>query len=210
MKIINKQISNNRTRVWERKIKYIVIHDTGNVRNGANAEMHWKYFEKKYRGASADFFVDDKEIYQINDFTMYKTWHVGDGKNKYGINNSNSIAIELCVNSDADPEKAYQNLVTLTKYLIEFLNIPAENVVRHYDASRKNCPSSMAKNDWEKWKKFKEDLAEIKEKKIETVEEALQYLTEIKVINSPRYWLKVSAVIKYFDIFLINIANRLH
>ena len=32
--------------------------------------------------------------------------------------------------------------------------IPLENVVRHYDASRKVCPESMSKNDWSIWKGF--------------------------------------------------------
>ena len=38
---------------------------------------------------------------------------------------------------------------------MEELNIPAERVVRHYDASRKNCPASMSGNDWAYWQDFK-------------------------------------------------------
>lgn len=37
-------------------------------------------------------------------------------------------------------------------------NIPAENVVRHFDASRKSCPNTMRANDWAKWKEFKARL----------------------------------------------------
>jgi len=35
------------------------------------------------------------------------------------------------------------------------LGVPAERVVRHYDASRKNCPATMAANSWAKWSEFK-------------------------------------------------------
>ena len=38
------------------------------------------------------------------------------------------------------------------------LNIPIERVVRHFDASRKNCPASMSANNWAEWYKFKEML----------------------------------------------------
>lgn len=40
--------------------KYIVIHDTGNKSKGANAFMHYKYFNGGDRQASAHYFVDDK------------------------------------------------------------------------------------------------------------------------------------------------------
>ena len=39
-------------------------------------------------------------------------------------------------------------------------NIPVERVVRHYDASRKNCPSSFSANNWDRWNKFKAKLVE--------------------------------------------------
>ena len=53
------QIAYNRTRRTQ-GIKYIVIHDTGNTADGANARSHYAYFNSKDRQSSADFFVDDK------------------------------------------------------------------------------------------------------------------------------------------------------
>jgi glucan-binding YG repeat protein len=38
-------------------------------------------------------------------------------------------------------------------------NIPLDRVVRHYDASRKCCPSSMSANNWARWYEFKDRLA---------------------------------------------------
>lgn len=153
-----KQIQYNKSPRNGTPIQYIVIHDTGNTRKGANAEAHYNYFNGGNRSSSADFFVDDKQILCINDYTKYYTWQCGDGKGKYGVTNSNSIGIEICINSDSDRSKAVANAIALTKELMAELNIPIERVVRHYDASRKMCPGTMAKNDWAEWKEFKQAL----------------------------------------------------
>jgi len=157
MNIEKKQITYNRV-ARTSGIKYIVIHDTGNAKKGADADAHYNYFNGGNRNSSADFFVDDKKILQVNDYTKYYTWQVGDGKGKYGITNQNSLGIEICVNADGDYEKAFNNAVELTKYLMKELDIPVERVVRHYDASRKNCPASMSGSNWARWKEFKEKL----------------------------------------------------
>lgn len=158
-KIEKKQIAYNRV-IRKDKIKYIVIHDTQNKSKGADALAHFNYFNSGNRNSSADFFVDDKRILQVNDYNIYNTWQVGDGKGKFGITNSNSLGIEICVNIDGDYDVAFKNAVELTKALMSELNIPLENVVRHYDASRKNCPSSMSTNNWAKWEEFKKMLGE--------------------------------------------------
>ena len=61
----------------------------------------------------------------------------------------------MCINSDGDFNKTYSNTLKLTKHLMEKYNIPLENVVRHYDASRKICPNIWKENNWAKWEKFK-------------------------------------------------------
>ncbi len=158
MHIEKKQIKYNRA-TRKDSIKYIVLHDTGNPSKGADADAHFQYFNGGNRNSSADFFVDDKTVLQVNDFARYYTYHVGDGKGKYGITNQNSIGIEICVNQDGDYKRAFEKAVELTKYLMKELNIPIARVVRHYDASRKNCPASMNEA---KWVEFKTLLAEEK------------------------------------------------
>lgn len=157
MTINAKQIAFNRSTRTD-KIKYIVIHDTGNKSAGANAEAHFNYFNGGDRQSSADFFVDSKQILQANDYSKYYTWHCGDGGGKYGITNNNSIGIEICVNSDGNYDAAFNKTVKLVKMLMDVLNIPIERVVRHYDASRKNCPASMSGNNWALWHTFKGQL----------------------------------------------------
>ena len=162
MKINKKQIAYNRTSRTQKPV-YIVIHDTGNTGKGANANAHFNYFNGGNRNSSADFFVDDTQILQVNDYNKFYTWHCGDGKGKYGITNRNSVGIEICVNSDGIYDAAFNNALELTKHLMKELNIPFERVVRHYDASRKNCPASMSKNGWALWNTFKNKLTENEE-----------------------------------------------
>ena len=153
-----KQIAYNRSNRGNTKIKYIVVHDTGNTSPGANAASHCRYFNGGDRSSSADVFVDDMQTLCINDYRKYYTWHCGDGRGKYGISNSNSVGVEICINSDGNRQKAIENTLVLVRELMTELNVPIERVVRHYDASRKNCPGSMSKNNWAEWYEFKKRL----------------------------------------------------
>ena len=139
------------------KPTYIVIHDTGNP--GAGALNHYNYFNGGNRNSSADYFVDSNNIIQIIDTDHYYSWAVGDGKGKYGITNSNSVSIEMCLEKDGYPTQAtVKNTIDLTKYLMDKYNIGINRVVRHYDASRKSCPNSFKANNWAKWTSFKNAL----------------------------------------------------
>lgn len=142
------------------KIKYIVIHDTGNTARGADARAHFNYFNSGDRSSSADIFADENGVLKINDYLKYCTWHCGDGGGAYGITNQNSVGVELCVNADGDYQKTFKNAAECVRSLMSELNIPIGRVVRHYDASRKNCPASMSKNDWALWKEFKQKISE--------------------------------------------------
>ena len=184
--IEKKQIAYNRV-ARSGDIKYIVIHDTQNKSKGADADAHFNYFNGGNRNSSADFFVDDEKILQVNDYTKYYTWQVGDGKGKYGITNQNSIGIEICINADGDYDKAFLNAVEVTKYLMKELDIPADRVVRHYDASRKNCPASMCANSWAKWKEFKDKIMECDKVFVDTkghfAEKEINDLFKMGIVN---------------------------
>lgn len=137
---------------------YIVIHDTGDA--GATAQNEHDYFRGGNRGASADFFIDSNNIIQIIDTDNYYSWHCGDGHGTYGITNSNSLGIEMCLGSDGNPtDTTVTNTIDLVSYLMNKYNIGIDNVVRHYDASRKSCPGSFMANSWARWYDFKDQLA---------------------------------------------------
>jgi len=189
LEIETRQIAYNRAKRSE-TIKYIVIHDTGNKAKGSDAEAHFKYFNGGNRKSSADFFVDSKRVLQANDYDKYYTYHVGDGKGKYGITNQNSVGIEICVNEDGDYDKAFENAVELTKHLMQVLNIPIERVVRHYDASRKNCPASMSEDNWCRWKLFKEAVNMSCVKELTEVNDIVWELSHRGIITDTELWLK--------------------
>ena len=157
-----KQIAYNRSR-RSAAIKYIVVHDTGNTDRGADAERHYQYFNSGDHDSSADVFVDDHQAIQVNDWDKYYTWHCGDGHGKYGITNGNSVGVEMCINPDGDYNKAFDRTVEVVKELMQTLGIDANHVVRHYDASRKDCPMSMSGNGWARWNEFKKRITETEE-----------------------------------------------
>lgn len=136
-------------------IKYIVLHYTGN--KGDTAKNNIDYFYGGNRNASAHYFIDDNSIWQsVEDYNS--AWAVGDGKGSYGITNQNSISIEMCCNSSGEiSEKTESNAIELVKYLKSKYNVSNDNVVRHYDASRKVCPNWSA-NNWSRWTTFKNKL----------------------------------------------------
>ena len=187
MKINKKQIAYNRTPRTQKPV-YIVIHDTGNTGKGANANAHFNYFNGGNRNASADFFVDDTQILQVNEYNKFYTWHCGDGKGKYGITNRNSVGIEICVNSDSNYDVAFCKTVELTKYLMKELNIDIDHVVRHYDASRKNCPASMNKNGWVLWNTFKASL--VVQTELRSVNDIVWELAHRGIVSDKELWLK--------------------
>ena len=138
-------------------VQYIVIHDTGNTTDSAKANANYFQVDRK---ASAHYFVDDNSIFQVVEETN-GAWHCGDGSGKYGINNKNSIGIEMCRANNTVTATTEANTIELVKSLMKKYNVPAERVVRHYDASRKNCPSSFSANNWDRWNKLKAKLVEL-------------------------------------------------
>lgn len=137
-------------------IEYLVIHDTGNSTD--SDEGNANYFCTGSRGASAHYFVDNDSITQIV-LDKDGSYHCGDGHNLYGINNHNSIGIEMCRVNNQVTEITKNNTIDLIKMLMAKYNVPIQRVVRHYDASKKLCPSSLSANNWAKWYEFKARLS---------------------------------------------------
>ena len=196
------QIKYNRSSRDGTPIRYIVVHDTGNPSRGANATAHYNYFNGGDRSSSADFFVDDTQVLCVNDYYKYYTWHCGDGRGKYGITNRNSVGIEFCINVDSDRDKTLERTAQLVRELMQELNIPIDRVVRHYDASRKNCPQSMSGNGWAQWYEFKEKLKgeDLTMAQYEELKNEISQLTEtVKVLATELHDLKHPMIYNYID-----------
>ena len=158
--IIKKLLSTRNCYINKNKPKYIVIHETDNTSKGANAKRHAQATYNGNLKTSVHYYVDDTDIYQTLDHKN-GAYAVGDNNNKvnnslYGIHNQNSINIEICVNSDNDYYKSVSNTIELVKYLMKIENISINNVVRHYDATRKNCPRRLIGE--KRWDVFKSKL----------------------------------------------------
>lgn len=149
------------------KIEYIVIHDTGNGTDSDEANAN--YFVTGKRNASAHYFIDDDSRTQVvRDGDG--AWHCGDGANKYGINNRNSLGIEQCRVNGVVTAKTEANTIELVRQKMKEHNVPLSRVVRHYDASRKNCPASYnLDGKWTRWVAFKTKLAVLTVVKADTL-----------------------------------------
>lgn len=133
--------------------RYLTLHNTANTSRGANAASHATYLQNSGKNSSVSYHyvVDDKEIYQLLPDNEV-AWHAGDGL--YGTGNRQSLAIEICENSDGDLLKATNLAVELTAYLMKKYNIPLSNVVQHNHWSGKNCPNRIRKGEPYDWNTF--------------------------------------------------------
>src|SRR5690625_7961607 len=89
--------------------------------------------------------VDDKELIQSLPHSS-QCFHAGDGR---GGGNTESIAIEICVNSDGDFRKAVENAAKLTRKIMKDEGISIMNVVQHNAWSRKDCPTFLRRGSKE-------------------------------------------------------------
>lgn len=138
---------------------FIVIHYVGAV---SSAYDNTQYFKNVERGASASYFVDDSSIWQcVEDSNT--AFHCGANTYYNGARNYNSIGIEMCCfsnNGNLDiSEATINNTVELVKMLMNKYGIPASNIVRHYDVTRKNCPAPFV-NNGNRWIDFLNRISE--------------------------------------------------
>lgn len=143
-------------------VKYIVIHNTGNVGDIAKANANY-FLNNKTRFCGATYIIGRKGIvYQCctlkhrpyavggNDYTNFKREIFPKPTN------FNSISIELCdiVNKDIS-KKQMKSL----KKIIKEIKKTCPNIIdiiRHYDVNGKQCPSRYV--DKVKWSKLHKKL----------------------------------------------------
>ncbi len=117
-------------------MRYITLHETGNTSRGANARAHAKYLKGGCE-ESWHYTVDsDRAVQHLPDEEV--GFHAGTREG-----NDNSIGIEVCVNSDGDLKKAYENTARLCKSLCQKHGIARENIVFHRHWNGKDCPKNL-------------------------------------------------------------------
>lgn len=153
----------NRTVYSNKDNDFEVIHYVGAV---STAKANALYFKSKYRGASANFFVDDNEIWCVVP-PKYAAWHCGGGSQGSGgkkffgkCKNGNSIGIELCCKKDEDgklyiSQKTLKRAAQLVQWLQDTYDIPDSHIIRHYDVTGKRCPAPyISVSKWNAAKKI--------------------------------------------------------
>ena len=137
----------------EENILWIVVHESGMPTAGSDAKLLAEiqydraYGKRASAGASWNYQVDEKGIYQSFADEVY-CWHAGGDYGKWlPYRNSNSIGIEMCINQDGNYDGAMHQDAKLIAYLMHKYNLNFDNVVRHHDTSGKECPSYMLRTN---------------------------------------------------------------
>ena len=131
--------------------RYITVHETANRNRGADAAAHANLQSRgNVRNASWHVQVDDTEAVRSFPDTV-RCWHAGDGR---GSGNMESLAIEICVNSDGDYEAALRNAAEVIRAWRKRHGIPRANVVQHNRWSGKNCPTILRGRGAAAWAAF--------------------------------------------------------
>lgn len=167
IKVLITKINKTKRSTPMSKNGYIVVHFVGAVSSAKNNAM---YFYDKDRQASAHYFVDDNEIWQIVRTKNYSAWHCGGsristkGCKYFGkCKNDNSIGIEMCCKKDSNgnlyiSDKTIERTAKLVKWIMQSYGIPASHVIRHFDVTGKSCPGGYTTAA--KWKTLKTKLTE--------------------------------------------------
>lgn len=175
-------------------IQFIVIHYTAN--DGDTDENNATYFKNNVVKSSAHYFVDDDSVTQsVPD--NFVAWAVGGMTYRHpACRNTNSISVELC--DDVRDGKIYpsaktiENALELVRILMNRYNIPAQNVIRHYDVNGKLCPaywcgspSKDARWKSEFWDKLNADqeleqAKRILKLKLKLEDQTIKYLEDYK------------------------------
>ena len=131
--------------------KFIVIHNTANVASAANEA---KNLHNNAGQSSFQYTLDDVDIYQcVHDYDT--AWAVGAWKGATAyIRNNQSISIEVCSPGTEFTAAEKDRLHWLVRDLMEYYDIPADHVVRHWDchSGHKACPAYYAGSNNSAWK----------------------------------------------------------
>lgn len=118
---------------WRREpVKYIIVHSTepGIPLSAVRIIESWSSMGRRHPGAQ--YVVDrDGSIYQAVDPDL-ATVHINIFKTLPGINNDNSIGIEMCHTGRQDyPHELRQSVIRLVNYLQQRYKVADENIITH-------------------------------------------------------------------------------
>lgn len=133
--------SNYNTRKFDRK--GILLHETANQSNGADAEMHGRYLkgqDARNRSVSWHGTVDDSQYVQ---HLPYTASHFSAGDGGGGRGNTTLLSLEMCVNKDGDFDKTIKNAITIMCEWCEDFKLSHNTIELHQNITGKNCPATL-------------------------------------------------------------------
>lgn len=143
--------------------RYIVVHYTSN--RGDTAKNNVDYFARENVGASAHFFVDEKETWSSVPEACV-AWHCGAKSYRHPeCRNSNALGVEICMNDKKGKvhQASIDRAALLVRALMAKYDIPVDRVLRHYDVTGKHCPGPMV-DDPALWTAFLAKLTQTEQK----------------------------------------------
>ena len=159
---------------------YLTIHQTGNTSERANAMAHHNLQARGGVGYGWHWQVDDEMAIQTHDHS-FKIWNAGDGRGK---GNTESISIEICVNSDGNYKKSVENGAKLAAMILKEENIDISRMVQHNYWSGKDCPHEIRYGkDGITWTDFVNKVKNYLEGDEEVKEEYMERIQERYMIN---------------------------
>lgn len=186
-------------------VKKIAVHYVGNP--NSTALNNRNYFES----------LKNKGIYASSHYIIGLEGKiiccVPENEIAYCTNQANSYSISIeCCHPKADGrfnKETTDSLLELCAYLCRKYGLGAEDVIRHYDVTKKKCPLYWVTNP-EEFAAFKNRLRlELEGGEDMTYNQAVGILIEKGVINSPEYWNNAVKCVKHLDSLIINMAEKL-
>ena len=144
----------SRPQIALEQIDGIVVHYTANP--GSTAQQNHDYFEglkdSQSTKASSHFIIGlDGEVIQC----------IPSSEWAYASNDRNrdTLSIECCHPDESGQftDATYQSLVQLTGWLCHRFDLSAEDVIRHYDVTGKDCPKYFVEHE-DAWVQFRQDV----------------------------------------------------
>lgn len=145
----------SRPQIALEQVKHIAIHYTANP--GASARANRDYFENLSHThetkVSSHFVIGlEGEVIQC----------IPSSEISYATNERNvdTLSIECCHMDETGvfEQATYDSVVRLTAWLCTRFGLTAEDVIRHYDVTGKNCPKYYVENP-SAWEQMKADIA---------------------------------------------------
>ena len=131
-------------------VRNIVIHYVGNP--GTTAQQNRDYYASRSSEVSSHFVIGLKgEVIQC--IPLQEKSSASNHRNK------DTISIEVCHPDESGKftDASYQSLVKLTAWLLDICDLDSDDVIRHYDITRKQCPLYFVTHE-DAWEQFKQEI----------------------------------------------------